>query len=44
VPDHLARWADTLVIDYESTGDETLFCDTRDPKPRSRRLFAFHRP
>lgn len=44
LPDHLARWADQLVFDYESTGEETLFRDTRDPKPRSRRVFAFHRP
>ena len=29
---------------YESTGVETYFCDQRDPDPRSRRLFAFHRP
>ncbi|HMO73160.1 MAG TPA: type I restriction-modification enzyme R subunit C-terminal domain-containing protein [Paracoccaceae bacterium] len=44
LPDHLARWADTLRFDYESTGDETFFRDMRDPKPRSRRLFAFHQP
>jgi type I restriction enzyme R subunit len=44
LPSHLARWADNLIFDYESTGDETLFRDMRDPKPRSRRLFAFHRP
>ena len=44
LPPHLARWADTLVFDYESTGDETYFRDTRDPKPRSRRVFAFHQP
>lgn len=44
LPDHLARWADHLVFDYESTGDETYFRDTRDPKPRSRRVFAFHQP
>ncbi|MEQ8356096.1 MAG: type I restriction-modification enzyme R subunit C-terminal domain-containing protein [Kiloniellaceae bacterium] len=44
LPEHLARWHDTLVFDYESTGEETLFRDLRDPKPRSRRLFAFHRP
>ena len=44
VPEHLARWADHLVFDYESTGDETLFRDTRDPHARSRPLFAFHRP
>jgi len=44
LPEHLARWSDTLIFDYESTGDETFFRDLRDPKARSRRLFAFHRP
>ena len=44
LPPHLARWADTLVFDYESTGDETYFRDARDPTPRSRRVFAFHQP
>ncbi len=44
LPEHLARWEQQLVYHYESTGDETFFCDLRDPKPRSRRLFAFHRP
>jgi DNA replication protein DnaC len=44
LPDHLARWQDILVHDYESTGEETFFRNMRDPKPRSRRLFAFHRP
>lgn len=44
LPEHLARWDDLLVYDYESTGAETFFCNRRDPKPRSRRLFAFHRP
>jgi len=29
---------------YESTGTETYFRDMRDPHPRSRRLFSFHRP
>ena len=29
---------------YESTGVETFFRDERDPHPRSRRTFAFHRP
>ena len=29
---------------YESTGIETFFRDDRDPQPRSRRIFAFHRP
>jgi type I restriction enzyme, R subunit len=29
---------------YESTGVETFFRDERDPDPRSRSVFAFHRP
>ncbi|MBK9522279.1 MAG: DEAD/DEAH box helicase family protein [Rhodocyclaceae bacterium] len=29
---------------YESTGIITRFTDTRDPKPRSREVFNFHRP
>ena len=29
---------------YESTGVETYFRDERDPQPRSRRVFTFHRP
>lgn len=29
---------------YESTGTETLFRDLRDPSPRSRHVFAFHKP
>ena len=29
---------------YESTGILTRFTDRRDPKPRSRPVFAFHRP
>ncbi|MCX6878326.1 MAG: DEAD/DEAH box helicase family protein, partial [Verrucomicrobia bacterium] len=29
---------------YESTGVETFFRDARDPAPRSRRVFSFHRP
>jgi type I restriction enzyme, R subunit len=29
---------------YESTGVETYFRDARDPAPRSRRVFTFHRP
>ncbi|WP_299737246.1 DEAD/DEAH box helicase family protein [uncultured Roseobacter sp.] len=44
LPEHLARWDDSLVFDYESTGDETFFRNMRDQKARSRRLFAFHRP
>jgi type I restriction enzyme, R subunit len=33
-----------LPFAYESTGAETFFRDERDPQPRSRRLFAFHKP
>jgi type I restriction enzyme R subunit len=40
----LARWADQLIFHYESTGEESFFCNKRDPKPRSRRVFAFHQP
>ncbi len=29
---------------YESTGEVTRFTDLRDPKPRSRPVFTFHRP
>ena len=43
-PEHLACWDKFLIYDYESTGDETFFRNIRDPKARSRRLFAFHRP
>ncbi|MCS2609662.1 DEAD/DEAH box helicase family protein [Halomonas dongshanensis] len=44
LPEHLASWGELLIYDYESTGEETFFCNQRDPKARSRRLFAFHRP
>jgi type I restriction enzyme, R subunit len=33
-----------LLFGYESTGTITRFTDYRDPKPRSREVFAFHRP
>lgn len=29
---------------YEATGEITRFTDSRDPKPRSREVFSFHRP
>ncbi|MEP6066979.1 MAG: restriction endonuclease subunit R, partial [Paracoccaceae bacterium] len=44
LPEYLAKWDDLLVFDYESTSEETFFRNTRDPKPRSRRVFAFHKP
>ncbi len=33
-----------LFFGYESTGTITRFTDFRDPKPRSREVFSFHRP
>jgi type I restriction enzyme, R subunit len=35
---------DPLPFVYESTGILTRFTDCRDPKPRSRPVFSFHRP
>lgn len=35
---------EALFFAYESTGDVTRFTDYRDPKPRSRDVFTFHRP
>ena len=36
--------AHPLPFAYESTGVDTQFRDLRDPDPRSRWIFAFHRP
>jgi type I restriction enzyme R subunit len=45
LPDFLAAGlTGTLPFLYESTGAETFFRDERDPAPRSRLVFAFHRP
>jgi len=45
LPDFLAAGlTGPLPFLYESTGAETFFRDERDPDPRSRRVFAFHRP
>ena len=35
---------DPLGFAYESTGEITRFTDYRDPKPRSREIFTFHKP
>ncbi|MDI7187976.1 DEAD/DEAH box helicase family protein [Leptospira santarosai] len=35
---------DPIPYVYESTGELTRFTNYRDPKPRSRPIFAFHRP
>jgi type I restriction enzyme R subunit len=42
----ITSWQDAepLPFRYESTGIETYFTNTLDPEPRSRRVFAFHRP
>lgn len=45
LPDFLSHGlTGTLPFLYESTGVETFFRDERDPAPRSRRVFTFHRP
>ena len=45
LPDFLAAGlTGPLPFRYESTGVETLFRDERDPHPRSRHVFSFHRP
>jgi type I restriction enzyme R subunit len=44
LPNFLATDSGSLPFLYESTGVETLFRDARDPEPKSRRVFAFHRP
>lgn len=43
-PANLPHVMEPLPFAYESTGIETFFRDSRDPDPRSRRVFAFHRP
>lgn len=44
LPDNIPFYQKPLPFAYESTGSETFFRDLRDPQPRSRRVFAFHRP
>jgi len=45
LPDFIQSMAPgSLPYLYESTGHETFFRDERDPAPRSRRVFSFHRP
>ena len=44
VPSHVPAWRDPLPFTYESTGVETHFTNHLDPEPRSREVFAFHRP
>ncbi|MBA3947855.1 MAG: DEAD/DEAH box helicase family protein [Herpetosiphonaceae bacterium] len=44
LPDLPPAWRKPLPFLYESTGVETFFTNGLDPEPRSRRVFAFHRP
>ena len=44
LPEEIPHSYSPLPFGYESTGAETFFVDTRDSTPRSRRVFAFHRP
>ncbi|MBI2059419.1 MAG: DEAD/DEAH box helicase family protein [Nitrospirae bacterium] len=44
VPSGMQAWRDPLPFAYESTGTETYFTNGLDPEPRSRLVFAFHRP
>src|SRR5512144_1186912 len=44
VPFGLRAWRSPLPFSYESTGTETRFTNRLDPEPRSRNVFAFHRP
>ncbi|MDT8423032.1 MAG: DEAD/DEAH box helicase family protein [Desulfuromonadales bacterium] len=44
LPSGLPRWHNPLPFCYESTGVETRFTNGLDPEPRSRNVFAFHRP
>src|SRR5947209_20127969 len=38
------KWREPLPFAYESTGVETQFTNQLDPSPKSRSVFAFHRP
>ncbi len=44
LPNNIPHVTLPLPFLYESTGVETFFRDERDPEPRSRRVFTFHRP
>ena len=44
IPDILPHVPDRPPFAYESTGVETYFRDERDPAPRSRSVFTFHKP
>ena len=38
------KWREPLPFAYESTGVETQFTTQLDPSPKSRNVFAFHKP
>src|SRR2546430_6641613 len=38
------KWREPLPFAYESTGVETQFTNALDPDPKSRNVFAFHKP
>src|SRR5438552_2872846 len=38
------KWLEPLPFAYESTGVETQFTNQLDPSPKSRNVFAFHKP
>ena len=44
LPAGLPRWGNPLPFSYQSTGTETRFTNGLDPQPRSRAVFAFHKP
>ena len=44
LPAALPRWGNPLPFSYQSTGIETRFTNGLDPTPRSRPVFAFHKP
>jgi type I restriction enzyme R subunit len=44
LPENLPAWGRPLPFSYQSTGTETRFTNGLDPAPRSRPVFAFHRP
>ena len=44
LPEGITAERDQLPFAYETTGIETRFTCLLDPEPRSRQVFAFHRP
>ena len=44
LPSGLPRWGNPLPVANQSTGVETRFTNGMDPQPRSRPVFACHRP